>query len=52
LHHLVAHGDLDLVENAIRLGADPSIKDENFGADASGWADFFNHSDIAARLAR
>jgi hypothetical protein len=50
LHHIVANGDLQLVETAIAIGADPSVKDTTYDANALGWAVYFGHHDIVEAL--
>jgi hypothetical protein len=50
LHHAAAQGDDDMVEQLLRLGADPTIPDARFGGTAADWARHFGHDALAARL--
>ena len=43
LHEAAGHGDLQLVEALVALGADPSVNDDGFDATPAGWADHFGH---------
>ena len=50
LLHAVAGGYLELVRALIELGADPSIKDPKFGADALACAEYFHQDAVADYL--
>ena len=51
LHHACGSGDVALVRALLDRGADPTLRDEVFRADALGWATFFGRDDVAAVLA-
>jgi ankyrin repeat protein len=50
LHFAVESAPLDRVKWLLDRGADPTIKDGKYHADAFGWADFFGREDVAAVL--
>lgn len=50
LFYAAGAGALDVVRLLVERGADVSAKDERFHLDAAGWADFFQHPDVAAYL--
>ena len=39
-----------LVDQLLAAGADPSLRDREFHADAAGWAAHAGHTDLAAFL--
>ena len=43
-------GRLDLARNLLRLGADPGIRDQRFGATPLGWARYFGQDELIALL--
>jgi ankyrin repeat protein len=49
--HLAAQaGRREAVHSLLELGADPRLKDDLHGGDASGWASFAGHEDLAEEL--
>ncbi|WP_157987565.1 DinB family protein [Jiangella endophytica] len=50
LHYAAGAGALDVVKLLVSRGADVSAQDDRFHLDAAGWADFFQHPDVAAFL--
>lgn len=49
--HLPAYGgDRAMVDLLIKLGADPTIKDDEFDATPAGWAKHAHHDELAAYL--
>jgi ankyrin repeat protein len=50
LHHAAAHGDLELAELLLSLGADTGIHDARFGSTPAGWAAHFGHESMVALL--
>lgn len=50
LHYAAGAGELDVVKLLVAHGADVAAKDDRFHLDAAGWADFFEHPDVAAHL--
>ena len=48
LHEAALRGDRPLVDLLLAAGADPSIRDREFNADAAGWATHAGHHDLAA----
>jgi ankyrin repeat protein len=50
LHMAAFNGDRALVDTLLELGADPALKDENFDAYPSGWAQHNEHPELAAYL--
>ena len=50
LHHAAALGRREIVEQLLAAGADPTLQDPNWQATPAGWATFFGHHDLAARL--
>ncbi|MBB5789604.1 DinB family protein [Jiangella mangrovi] len=50
LHYAAGAGELEVVTLLIEHGADVAAKDDTFGLDAAGWAGYFGHPDVAARL--
>jgi ankyrin repeat protein len=51
LHEAAWNGDRPMVDLLLALGADPSIRDDEFDATPSGWAQHAHHDDLAAYLA-
>jgi ankyrin repeat protein len=51
LHCAVANDDRETVDLLLARGADPDARDARFGATPSGWARYFGHTDLMARLA-
>jgi ankyrin repeat protein len=47
LHFAVEQGNLDRIRWLLDLGADPSIRDGKYDADALGWAEFFGNAEAA-----
>jgi hypothetical protein len=52
LHEAAWHGDRELVEELLALGADPTIRDAAFDGTPAAWAHHGGHPDLAARLTR
>lgn len=51
LHFAAAWGgQLEAAKRLVARGADPTIRDDDYDAPASGWADHFGHKEIAAFL--
>ncbi len=50
LHLAAYNGDRELCELLIRLGADPSLRDNAFDAPAAGWARHAHHEELATWL--
>ena len=50
LHEAALRGDRPLVDLLLAAGADPSIRDPEFDADAAGWATHAGHHDLATHL--
>jgi hypothetical protein len=50
LHHAVSSGSLEAVKILLKAGADPNAIDTAWQGTPLGWAEYGNHSDIAAYL--
>ena len=50
LHSAAMSGNLVMVKLLIELGADPSVRDEEFNATPLGWAEFSQHTAVADYL--
>lgn len=50
LHYAAGAGELDVVKLLVARGADVAAQDDRFHLDPAGWADFFQHPDVAAYL--
>jgi hypothetical protein len=50
LHLAAGAGQLSVVRSLLDMGANPSATDPGFHATPAQWAQFFNHSDVAALL--
>jgi ankyrin repeat protein len=50
LHHAAMGGHLDMAKLLIELGADPSIRDTEFNAHPSGWAEYGEKTEVAEYL--
>jgi uncharacterized damage-inducible protein DinB len=50
LHHACAVGDPVVVQALLDRGADPTVRDEVYGADARGWATYFGQTKVQALL--
>ncbi len=50
LYYAAGAGQLEVVKLLVAHGADVTAKDDRFHLDAAGWADFFEHPDVAAHL--
>jgi ankyrin repeat protein len=50
LHLAAAGGHLEMVKLLIELGADPSIRDEEFNATPLGWAEYGERKEVAEFL--
>ncbi|MFF3443314.1 ankyrin repeat domain-containing protein [Streptosporangium sp. NPDC002721] len=51
LHEAAWAGDLPMVRTLLELGADPSVRDTEFGATPLGWAEHGGRHEVAAYLA-
>jgi ankyrin repeat protein len=51
LHDAAFHGQLDLVQALVALGADPTIRDPEHNSTPEGWADYAGHDAVARYLA-
>ena len=52
LHQAAFDGDAALVDELLRRGADPTLRDEVFDGPPAGWAKAGGHEELARRLAR
>ncbi|MFT3853085.1 MAG: ankyrin repeat domain-containing protein [Ilumatobacteraceae bacterium] len=50
LHVAAGHGRVDLVRLLLDAGADPTVHDHRFDATPLGWAEHFDHDDVATLL--
>jgi hypothetical protein len=50
LHYAAGAGELEVVTLLVEHGADVTAKDDRFGLDPAGWADYFGHPEVAAHL--
>ena len=50
LHHAAMSGHLEMVKLLIELGADPLIRDTEFHAHPSGWAEYNGRTEVAEYL--
>lgn len=50
LHRAAESGDLELARTLLRLGADPDIRDQRFGATPLGWARYFGQDALIELL--
>jgi hypothetical protein len=50
LHEAAFAGEPDLVGLLLELGADPTVKDDQYGATPAGWAEHAGHAELAATL--
>ena len=50
LHHAAMGGHVDMAKLLIELGADPSIRDTEFNAHPSGWAEYSEKTEVAEYL--
>lgn len=50
LHHAAWDGDLILIERLLQAGADPTVKDNQFGATPLGWAEHAYQTEAADLL--
>ena len=50
LHHAAMVGHLEMAKLLIELGADPSIRDTEFNANPSGWAEYSEKTEVAEYL--
>jgi ankyrin repeat protein len=50
LHEAALRGDRALVDLLLAAGADPTLRDREFNADAAGWASHAGHHDLAAYI--
>ena len=50
LHLAAQSGKRAAVEALLELGADPTLRDELYGGDPAGWAEFSCHAELAALL--
>ena len=51
LHHAAASGRLEMVKLLIARGADPATRDQNYFANAAGWAEFHGQAEVESYLA-
>jgi len=51
LHEAAYHGNREVADALLALGADPDRRDRGYGATPSGWADHAGYADLAAFLA-
>ena len=51
LHAAAEHGNVSLVRELLRLGADPRIRDARFDSTPLDWARHFGHDAVADLLA-
>jgi ankyrin repeat protein len=51
LHVCAEHGFVDVAQVLLGAGADPSIRDDKYGSDVLGWAEFCRRPEIAALVA-
>jgi hypothetical protein len=52
LHEAAFRNDRAIVDLLLAAGADPTIRDRQFNADAAGWADHAGHAELAAHLGK
>lgn len=52
LHRAALDGQIEVVEFLLQRGADPTIRDRCYRADAAGWADHSGHAALATRIRR
>ena len=50
LHFAAGADDVELVQELLARGADPTRRDRIYGADARGWAEFFGRTDVLPLL--
>lgn len=50
LHHAAASGRLEMVKLLIARGADPAARDQNYFANAAGWAEFHRQPEVESYL--
>ena len=50
LHYAAGSGELDVVKLLVEHGADVAAADDRFHLTPAGWADYFEHPDVAAYL--
>ena len=50
LHEAAWHGDDEMVDTLLELGADPTVRDLVFGGTPAAWAHHGGHPELAARL--
>ena len=50
LHEAALRGDLEMARWLIDRGADPTLRDRDFGATAGGWAAYAGHGELASWL--
>jgi ankyrin repeat protein len=50
LHVAAIHGRLDLARSLVRLGADPTIRDQRFDSTPLGWARYFGQEQLVTLL--
>ena len=50
LHHAAAGGRLEMVKLLISRGADPAARDQNYFANAAGWAEFHRQPEVESYL--
>jgi len=50
LHHAAMGGHLEMAKLLIELGADPTIRDTEFNANPSGWAEYSEKTEVAEYL--
>jgi ankyrin repeat protein len=51
LHEAASRGDVAMVELLLELGADPALRDTEFGATPLGWARHSRQDEVARFLA-